>query len=130
MVAFFADFGVSETVEEHVPAFSVFTVEPLTLDTFADDATTLMTTFDEDAMVMPALVARHERVMALPFFTEHLAAVAPVDDGTVVVTAGRVVLVVEEVVVTDDTHTFAPMFPPVSVPAAHAVCDVAPGAPT
>ena len=124
MVAFFADFGVTETVVEHVPAFSVFTVDPLTLHTFADDATTLMTTFDDDAMVMPAFVARHDREMALPFFTEHLAELAPVDGpagGTVVVVGGTVVVVVAWTA----THEAEPLFGAVK-PDAHAVCDVAP----
>ena len=119
-------FGVTVMVTVHVPAFNVFTDDPLTLQTFADAAATFSTTFDDDAIVIRALVARHDLPMVFPFFTEHVVEpvlVEEVDGGFVV--GGRVVV---DVVVVDEgiaTHEAEPCVA-VVVPVAHTVWDVAP----
>ena len=54
---------------EHVPAFSVFTEEPLTLQILEDEDATVMTTFEDEANEIFAFVARHVFEIVLPFFT-------------------------------------------------------------
>lgn len=53
----------------HVPTFIVFTEVPLALQIFFDDEETVIFIFEDDAMVIFALVARQERVIVFPFAT-------------------------------------------------------------
>ena len=65
--------GVTDKVTEHVPALRAFTDDPLTTQIFEEVLATARRTLDVDAIVIPAFLARQERVMSFPFFTEHFA---------------------------------------------------------
>jgi hypothetical protein len=69
----------------HVPVLRVFTEEPLTLQIFLDETATLISNFDVDAILIFALVAKHARVIVLPFLTEQFAAATTMLLGIVVV---------------------------------------------
>ena len=62
------------TVVEHEPTFNAFTDEPITLQIFTETAATLMTTFEDGAIVNFPLVAKQDRENDFPFFTEHFTA--------------------------------------------------------